>query len=61
MAEKGHTLLLVQFNSALNSRTFLEFDSLSSALDGVCGLYEKEVQQARCAPANSHARLAQTT
>ena len=39
---ESHTLLLVQFNSSVASRTFLDYESLAEAMDGVCGLYEKE-------------------
>ena len=45
MAERSrHTLLLVQYNHSLASRTFLDFNSLAAALDGVCLLYEKELK-----------------
>ena len=45
MAERSrHTLLLVQYNHSLASRTFLDFTSLAAALDGVCLLYEKELK-----------------
>ena len=39
-----HTLLLVQFNSSLASRTFMDFDSLPEAMEGVCALFEKELK-----------------
>jgi hypothetical protein len=39
-----HTLLLVQFNQSVSSRTFYDFDSLSAAMGGVCVLYEKELK-----------------
>ena len=38
-----HTLLLLQFNSSISSRTFLDYESIDAAMDGVCHLYEKEV------------------
>ena len=45
MAERSrHTLLLVQYNHSLASRTCLDFNSLAAALDGVCLLYEKELK-----------------
>ena len=40
----NHTLMLVQFNASLASRTFLDYASPSAAMDGVCVLYEKELQ-----------------
>ena len=39
-----HTLLLVQYNQNMGSRTFADFESTSAAMDGVCTLYEKELQ-----------------
>ena len=44
MADARHSLLLVQYNLSASSRTFLDFESLSAAMDGVCGLYEKELR-----------------
>ena len=44
MESARHTLLLVQFNSNLASRTFLDYESLALAMDGVCALYEKELK-----------------
>ena len=38
---QGHTLLLVQFSERRESRTYLEYESVSSAMDGVCQLYEQ--------------------
>ena len=43
-ATPGHTLLLVQYNLSLGSRTFFDFDSTAAAWDGVCALYEKELK-----------------
>ena len=37
-----HIIVLVQFSENINSRTYLDFDFLSQALDGVCQLYERE-------------------
>ena len=39
-----HTLLLVQYNNSHGSRTFLDFESQSAAMDGICGLYERELK-----------------
>ena len=43
-SDKHHTLMLVQFNASLASRTFLDYASPAAAMDGVCVLYEKELQ-----------------
>ncbi len=37
---KGHTILLIQFTSDDNSRTFLDYDDISKAVDGICQMYE---------------------
>ena len=39
-----HSILLVQFNTSLGSRTFIDYATLGDALDGVCALYEKELK-----------------
>ena len=39
-----HTLLLLQYNHSLGSRTFVDFESQAAAMDGVCSLYEKELK-----------------
>lgn len=39
-----HTILLIQFNNTLGSRTFLDYPTLAAAVDGVCALYEKELK-----------------
>ena len=44
MDAQHHTLLLVQFNTTVASRTFLDFESLSDAMNGICALYEKELK-----------------
>ncbi|KAL8270507.1 hypothetical protein Esti_005600 [Eimeria stiedai] len=36
-----HTILLVQFSERRDSRTYLEFESIGEAMDGVCQLYEQ--------------------
>lgn len=36
-----HTILLVQFSDRRDSRTYLEYESLGDAMDGVCQLYEQ--------------------
>lgn len=39
-----HTVLLVQYNATVSSRTYLDFESLENAMDGVCAIYEKELK-----------------
>ena len=50
--EARHTLLLVQYNRSLSSRTFLDYDSLTAAMDGVCALFEKELKALNPTQAN---------
>jgi hypothetical protein len=38
-----HVIVLVQFSETLGSRTFLDYDTLDGAMDGLCGIYEKEL------------------
>ena len=40
----AHTLLIVQYNHSVGSRTFVDFESIAAAMDGVCSLYEKELK-----------------
>ncbi|CAK0810172.1 unnamed protein product [Prorocentrum cordatum] len=40
----GHTILLVQFRKVASSRTYLEYDSLSEGMDGLCQLYEQALK-----------------
>mmetsp|Transcript_47858 Transcript_47858/g.84253 ORF Transcript_47858/g.84253 Transcript_47858/m.84253 type:complete len:183 (-) Transcript_47858:17-565(-) len=40
----GHILLLVQYQPQQDSRTFMEFDSIPAAMDGICLMYEQAVK-----------------
>lgn len=42
--ERPAAILLVQYNSAKTSRTYLDFASTGDALDGICKLYEDELR-----------------
>ncbi|KAL0916725.1 hypothetical protein M5K25_014258 [Dendrobium thyrsiflorum] len=40
-----HTIVLMQASQNRASRTFMDFDSLSQAMDGICGLYERKLKE----------------
>lgn len=40
----GHTITLVQFHAAASSKTYVEHDSISGAMDGVCQMYEQHIK-----------------
>ena len=42
--DQRHTIVLLQYNSSPTSRTFLDYETVSSAMDGVCGVYERELK-----------------
>ncbi|CAI2380477.1 unnamed protein product [Moneuplotes crassus] len=37
----SHSIMFVQFNKDENSKTYLDFESVESALEGLCQLYEQ--------------------
>jgi hypothetical protein len=39
--DKSHTIILVQRTQAKNSRTFLDYETLSGAVDGLISSYEQ--------------------
>ena len=42
--DNRHTVLLLQYNASISSRTYLDYDSLGGAMDGICAVYEKELK-----------------
>ncbi|KAG0470765.1 hypothetical protein HPP92_017465 [Vanilla planifolia] len=40
-----HTIVLMQASQNRASRTFMDFDSISQAMDGICGLYERKLKE----------------
>ena len=40
----SHTFVLAQFTEDENSKTFLDFDSLPEALDGICQIFEQKLK-----------------
>eukprot|EP00965_Chrysotila_dentata_P249860 6209114-Pleurochrysis_carterae.AAC.2 len=43
--ECSHTLLLVQRNTEMRSRTYYDFERIHFALDALCELYENEERE----------------
>ena len=41
----SHTVLLIQFTTNDNSRTYLDFESLQKCLGGLCDIYEGKLKQ----------------
>nr|ABV22423.1 rudimentary enhancer [Oxyrrhis marina] len=41
MERPRHTIVLVQFSQNKNSRSYIDYESISQALDGICQLYEQ--------------------
>ena len=39
-----HTVLLVQFTEDENSRTYLDFDTINDALDGLVQIFEQKLK-----------------
>jgi hypothetical protein len=39
-----NTILLVQYNLTIGSRTFMEFETLAAAMDEICAIFERELK-----------------
>ncbi|KAG9455921.1 hypothetical protein H6P81_000429 [Aristolochia fimbriata] len=40
-----HTIILMQSSPNRATRTFMDYDSISQAMDGICGLYERKLRE----------------
>uniref|UniRef100_A0A0D6R333 Enhancer of rudimentary homolog n=2 Tax=Araucariaceae TaxID=25664 RepID=A0A0D6R333_ARACU len=40
-----HTIVLIQTAPNRSTRTFMDFDSITQAMDGICGLYERKLKE----------------
>ncbi|KAK4798804.1 hypothetical protein SAY86_031130 [Trapa natans] len=40
-----HTIVLMQPSQNRASRTFMDYESVSQAIDGICGLYERKLKE----------------
>nr|XP_010905039.1 enhancer of rudimentary homolog isoform X1 [Elaeis guineensis] len=39
-----HTIVLMQTSQNRATRTFMDYNSISQAMDGICGLYERKLK-----------------
>ncbi|XP_072976915.1 enhancer of rudimentary homolog [Typha angustifolia] len=39
-----HTIILMQASQNRSSRTFMDYNSISQSMDGICGLYERKLK-----------------
>ncbi|CAK0784599.1 hypothetical protein CVIRNUC_007803 [Coccomyxa viridis] len=49
--DKSHTIILVQKTPSRASRTFLDYETISGAVDGICNMFERDLKER-----NSHQR-----
>ncbi|GMI95122.1 ENHANCER OF RUDIMENTARY HOMOLOGUE, ARABIDOPSIS THALIANA ENHANCER OF RUDIMENTARY HOMOLOGUE [Hibiscus trionum] len=47
-----HTIILMQTSQSRATRTFMDYDSISQAMDGICGLYERKLKDLNPATGN---------
>ncbi|XP_071695703.1 enhancer of rudimentary homolog [Rutidosis leptorrhynchoides] len=40
-----HTIILMQTSQNRASRTFMDYESISKAMDGICALYERKLKE----------------
>ncbi|KAK9947225.1 hypothetical protein M0R45_012657 [Rubus argutus] len=40
-----HTIILMQTSQNKATRTFMDYGSISQAMDGICGLYERKLRE----------------
>ncbi|CAF1787358.1 unnamed protein product [Brassica napus] len=40
-----HTIILLQNSPSRATRTFMDYDSIGQAIDGICGLYERKLKE----------------
>ncbi|XP_072995347.1 enhancer of rudimentary homolog isoform X1 [Typha latifolia] len=40
-----HTIILMQVSQNRATRTFMDYDSISQAVDGICVLYERKLKE----------------
>ncbi|KAH8740308.1 hypothetical protein FG386_001583 [Cryptosporidium ryanae] len=44
-----HTLLLIQYSNDISTRSYMDYDSVTQAVDGLCQIYEQSI---KCAFSN---------
>jgi len=40
-----HTIVLLQPTGARSSRTFMDYETVEAAMDGICGIFEQKLKQ----------------
>ncbi|XP_071737354.1 enhancer of rudimentary homolog isoform X1 [Rutidosis leptorrhynchoides] len=40
-----HTIILMQTSHNRSTRTFMDYESISQAMDGICALYERKLKE----------------
>ncbi|CAI0376626.1 unnamed protein product [Linum tenue] len=45
MQANRHTIILMQASHNRASRTFMDFGSITQAMEGICGLYERKLKE----------------
>ena len=43
-AGSSHTVVMIQFTEDENSKTYMDFDTIQEALDGICQTYEQKLK-----------------
>lgn len=43
--KKLHTIILIQYNESILSRTYMEFDSIHDGMEGIVKLYEHRLKE----------------
>jgi hypothetical protein len=43
-SSSSHTVILIQFTADDNSRTYLDFETINEALDGVIQIFEQKLR-----------------
>nr|XP_043627420.1 enhancer of rudimentary homolog [Erigeron canadensis] len=52
MAGNRHTIILMQTSHNRATRTFMDYESIGHAMDGICGLYERKLKELNPASRN---------
>ncbi|KAK8976276.1 hypothetical protein V6N11_007764 [Hibiscus sabdariffa] len=47
-----HTIVLMQTSQNRSTRTFMDYGSITQAMDGICGLYERKLKELNPATRN---------
>ncbi|KAF7830366.1 enhancer of rudimentary-like protein [Senna tora] len=45
MQANRHTIILMQTSQNRATRTFMDYESISQAMDGICALYERKLKE----------------